>query len=154
MKDDVSRLAGLHDIVEPPPVPWWPPAPEWYVLVSIGACLLAWVALRRWRRWRSEAYRRSALRELESANTAVAVAEVLRRTALSILPRAAIASLTGTEWAARLEKTSPDDLPNQVRSQLAGGVYREPGAAADVTALRDYAACWIRHHRLPETLDA
>ena len=50
MTPDPTSLERLHDIVLPPPVPWWPPAPGWYwVMGLLGALLLLveWAAYAR-----------------------------------------------------------------------------------------------------------
>jgi hypothetical protein len=61
---DPTGLDKLHDILVPPPAPWWPPAPGWYWVLGlatvIGAVLL-WRAVARWQRNR---YRREALAQL------------------------------------------------------------------------------------------
>ncbi len=64
MSADHTGLDTLHDILVPPPAPWWPPAPGWDWVLGlagvIGAVLL-WRAAARWQRNR---YRREALAQL------------------------------------------------------------------------------------------
>ena len=36
MNPDPASLDNLRDIVELPPVPWWPPAPGWWVLLAVA----------------------------------------------------------------------------------------------------------------------
>ena len=40
LDSDPGSLDRLHDIVSPPPAPWWPPAPGWYALGLIVLLLL------------------------------------------------------------------------------------------------------------------
>ena len=148
MKDDATSLDRLHDIVQPPPVSWWPLAPGWYVLGAIVACGIAWLLLRQWRKWQANAYRRAALRQLQSTDTSAAIAELLRRTALSVWPRASVATLTGSRWADWLTETSTDEMTAQVRSEIVSGIYQDSDETNDITALREYASNWISHHRL------
>lgn len=64
MSADPTGLDKLHDILVPPPVPWWPPAPGWYWILGLAAVIgavLLWRAVARWQRNR---YRREALAEL------------------------------------------------------------------------------------------
>ena len=153
MNDEATSLDRLHELVLPPPVPWWPPAPGWYALLAIIAlAIMAW-AVPRWFRWRANAYRRTALRELNSAHTIPAISEVLRRAALCIAPRSTVAALTGAKWPEWLAETSPDPIPNQVKDQLASGIY-SPDNASDLEALRSYASNWILHHRRLEVSDS
>jgi hypothetical protein len=154
MNDDATSLERLHDLAVPPPVPWWPPAPGWYVVLAIVAlAAIVWV-VRRWFRWRANAYRRAALRELQSAHTVPAISEVLRRTALSIAPRSTVAELTGAKWPHWLAETSPDPIPKQVSDQLASGIYSPDANTSDLEALRSFASGWILHHRQPEVFDS
>src|SRR5262245_11663928 len=62
---DPASLDNLIDIVTPPPVPAWPPAPGWYVVAAVAALLFGWSLWRAAVRWRRAAYRRAALAELE-----------------------------------------------------------------------------------------
>ena len=41
---DPTSLEHLFDIVTPPPVPWWPPAPGWVVVAGIICVLAVWMA--------------------------------------------------------------------------------------------------------------
>lgn len=148
MTPDPTSLDRLHDLVLPPDVPWWPPAPGWYALFVLLALAYAWLALRRWQHRRADAYRRAALRELAGPRDATAVAELLRRTALAVVPRPVVAGMTGRTWTDWLAAQCPEAMPDPVRSQLYTGVYGRPSADQDLAMLRAYAACWIARHRL------
>jgi hypothetical protein len=148
MNDAATSLDRLHDLVLPPEVSWWPPAPGWYVVGGILVVIALFLVHRALKYWRANAYRRVALRELASANDPAGIAELLRRTALAVAPRPAIAGRTGAAWPDWLAAQCPEAMPDSVREQLAVGVYRRPAADCDLAALRDYAARWIRHHRL------
>jgi len=152
MKSAFTSLDRLHDIVLPPAVSWWPPAPGWYVVGGILVILILVLAHRAWKHWHANAYRRAALRELDSVNDPARIAEVLRRTALAAAPRPVIAGKTGAAWLDWLTARCPEAMPDTVREQLTVGIYRRPAADCDLAALRDYAARWIRHHR-PLTTD-
>jgi len=148
MKPDATSLDALHDLVLPPAVPWWPPAPGWYAVLALLVLAAAWLTSRFWKRWRANAYRRAALRELDSLEDAAAIAELLRRTALAIVPRPVVAEKTGTAWTDWLAAQCPETMPDTVRRQLTAGVYGQPAADRAVSALRDYAARWIARHHL------
>ena len=49
MKPDPASLENLRDIAVPPPVPWWPPAPGWWVVMAVLAIAVIVVAFRAWR---------------------------------------------------------------------------------------------------------
>ena len=147
MNAPATSLDRLHDLVLPPAVPWWPLAPGWYLVIALALVAVMWMTLRAWRQWQSNAYRREAARELASLESSAAIAELLRRTALAIAPRSVIAEKTGTAWLDWLTAQSPEPMPDTVRTQLTTGVYGLPAASEELSALRDYAACWITSHR-------
>lgn len=148
MSPDPTSLDRLHDLVLPPAAPWWPLAPGWYVLFGLLLLSVGWLAWRGWQRWRADAYRRAALRELAALQGAPQVAELLRRTALAVVPRPVVAAMTGTRWADWLSMQSTVVMPPEVRRLLSVGIYERPGSDGEFGALREYAARWIAGHRL------
>jgi len=146
MNQDATSLERLHDLALPPEPAWWPLAPGWYVLLAFALVFALALLHRTWQRWRANGYRRAALRELESARGAAAIAEVLRRAALATAPRSEIAQLSGAPWADWLAGRCPEPLPESVRLQLTRGVYGRPGDSEDSGALHEYAAIWIDRH--------
>lgn len=144
--DDPTSLQNLRDIAEPAPAPSWPPAVGWWILFVVAAAFGMWLAFRAWRRWRANAYRRAALKELRSATSFVEVAEILKRAALSAFPRTDVASLSGEAWSDWLRQTSDQELPVPVAETLEHGVFDGTTGKnrVDVTS---FVASWIRHHR-------
>ena len=88
MAADPADLANLHDIVLPPVVPYWPPAPGWWIVGFTLLTMALLVVARRVMRYRNNAYRRTALRELDAIGpirdsvAAQRVSAVLKRVAL------------------------------------------------------------------------
>jgi Domain of unknown function (DUF4381) len=151
MNEDATSLDRLHDIVTPPLIPWWPPAPGWYVLAATLLVVVLGLVLCFWLRWRANAYRREALRTLDSAVDVATIAALLRRTALAESSRSEIAALTGNAWVDWLTARSPEPVPPAIREQLVNGSYA-PSTASDLTTLRVWAARWIAlHHSAPKT---
>jgi len=150
-------LAQLHDIHEPAPVSWWPPAPGWWML---GVLLLAaiagaalWQRRRRQRRTRN-LYRVEAARLLRAVDTArpdatQQINELLKRVAVTTFGRVNCGNLTGERWLEFLQHNAAIDCPPAARSALLEHLYRldhsDPGAAE---ALRDYALQWVAAHQL------
>lgn len=105
---DESALP-LRDLHLPDPVGWWPLAPGWWfilLLVAGGLVYLAWLALEK---WRHNAPRRFALRQLaryeveylqhrNPVTLGRQLSELLRRSMLAYAPRANVAGLTGEAW--------------------------------------------------------
>lgn len=145
MTNDPTSLDKLHDIALPPAVPWWPLAPGWYVVLVLVLVLV----YRSLKRWRANAYRRVALRELTSARDAPTIAEILRRTALAVAPREVIAGTTASVWPDWLSAHAAVPMTATVREVLAGGIYNPRTQESAVAPLREYAERWITQHQLP-----
>jgi hypothetical protein len=106
---DPGSLQNLRDIVVPEAVPWWPPAPGWYVVGAVLVILLLWLGIRWARHYRADRYRRAALSELSRIErnaqssqdpwgALAEVSELLKRVALAAFPREAVAELSGDVW--------------------------------------------------------
>ncbi|WP_193215026.1 DUF4381 domain-containing protein [Luteolibacter marinus] len=147
MPEDPASLDRMHDLALPPQVPWWPLAPGWYVVIALLLVLALLLAHRIWSHWRRNAYRRAALHQLATCGDSPAVAELLRRTALAIVPRSEVAAKSGSDWTDWLDTCAPATMPAAVKEHLITGPYAAP---VPVTPeLLGYARDWIRHHRLP-----
>lgn len=152
MMGNQADLAHLADIAVPPPVPWWPPAPGWWILSAalfLAVAILAWMAGRRYRR---NAYRRVALAELAAIGriadpaSVPAVSAILKRAALVAYPRSAVASLTGSAWLVFLDRTgSTSDFTHGSAGVLAQAAFgARPG---DNVAMLAASRRWIQRHR-------
>jgi hypothetical protein len=148
MNESAISLERLHDILLPAPVPWWPPAPGWYVLLTLSLIVAAYAVWRTWRSWRANAYRRAALRELTMLADAPAIAALLRRTSLVRAPRRIIAAKIGTDWTDWLGACSDEPMSVELRRVLIEGAYGRPTTDLEIGMLRDYAARWIARHRV------
>ncbi|TWU67116.1 MULTISPECIES: DUF4381 domain-containing protein [Crateriforma] len=147
MNDASTSLDRMHDIVQPADVSWWPPAPGWYVVMAMILAIMIWVMFRWWQRYQADAYRRSALAELNHASTVADVSAVLRRAALAVNDRTLIAGLSGTNWAQWLADSAPVAMPDVVRVALTQGIY-DGGSGSDdaLAASVHYAKDWVRRH--------
>lgn len=153
MSSDPSDLANLRDIVLPPPVSYWPPAPGWWVLAALAAALLALLVARRIIRHRHDAYRRAALRELAAlpapldARGAQALSAILKRAALVAFPRTEVAGLTGAAWLRFLDKTGRMQAFESGLAAPLPQIALGASVPADDGAIRHAARDWIRRHR-------
>jgi Domain of unknown function (DUF4381) len=163
---DPTSLENLFDIVAPPPVPWWPSAPGWFVVGGVLLVRVFWGAWWAWRRWRAAAYRRAALAEWQQLKTQAAdpgqreaalrhLPELLKRTALAVFPRNKVAPLSGVEWLRFLDRTGHTDAFTHGRGQLLPELAYNPRLAArlDTAALEDLFRIvqrWIRGHSMAE----
>ncbi|MEM8669723.1 MAG: DUF4381 domain-containing protein [Planctomycetota bacterium] len=144
-----TSLDRLHDIVLPDPVPWWPPAPIWYVIIFSIVMLIGVATYLAWRKWRINAYRRVAVRALMTTESIAEVSSLLRRVALSFSSRASIASLQGENWCDWLDQQVDSPMSESTRQQLTEGVYGRNESPSDLQGIRQYALDWIRTHRVP-----
>jgi hypothetical protein len=141
---DESALP-LRDLHLPDAVGWWPLAPGWWVVLAIVVAALGYGAWRQYKRWRFNAPRRYALRELarfeaeylEHRNPVTLskqLSQLLRRGMLAYAPRDEVAGLTGEEWLAWLDEGMP--LPyfhTEGGKSLLNLPYRDPqGDLSDV----------------------
>ena len=145
MNTDPASLDNLREIILPPPVPWWPLAPGWWLLLAAIALAASAFAFRLFRRWRANAYRRAALRELAIAGDVTAIAEILKRTALVAYPRKDVAALSGAAWLAWLAQTGHRRAPADVTAALTTGVFATE-EAENIAPVATFAADWIRNH--------
>lgn len=149
-----SSLQNLQDIVLPAPVPWWPPAPGWYVLAALIVLAISWYGFHAIRRYHRNRYRRAALttlNELQASGDASAcrdIPELLKRTALAVYPRSEVASISGEDWLSFLEQhAGKSRLDKAAGALLQRAAYQpEPLNEAEVSLLFASAGEWIKHH--------
>jgi hypothetical protein len=147
---DPGSLDRLHDIVVPPAVPWWPPAPAWYAVIAIGCVLIAVLVWQLVAWWNRNRYRRAALRELDrlGANAPLAaVAELVKRVALAAFPRERVAALSGDAWLRFLDASIGATDFAQGAGRALGGTEYAPGAHPATPELVAVVRHWISHHR-------
>lgn len=154
MAEDLSKLTlvDLIDLLEPPPDPapisMLPQTVGW-IWVGLALIGILGFAIHRWRvRRAANAYRVAALAELKSAaSDPVAIADILRRTALMAFPRTDVAGLHGDDWLAFLDRTGGGSAFREGQGRaLATAPYRPGEAPAGLAGL---AAGWIRGHKGP-----
>jgi hypothetical protein len=164
---DPASLDRLHDVIVPPPAPWWPPAPGWYWL---GLVLLAWaiyLAARAFIHWQRNLYRRQALAEWRRQSRLLAdektrpaalanLATLLKRAALSAYSRPQVASLTGAAWLAFLDRTAgmhefSSDAGSLLERAAYGVVSPKDVDAARANEVAALVRRWITTHRTDGT---
>jgi len=111
-----AGTAILRDIHELDAIPWWPPAPGWWILFGLVALMLLAAGLRYWLRysgvmpgWRGDARRQlralqKALRQEEPREVAGRLSILLRRIAMARSGRRRTAGLAGDTWLNWLEE--------------------------------------------------
>jgi hypothetical protein len=153
--NQAASLQNLNDIVAPPPVSWWPPAPGWYLLAVLLLAALAYLGWRWWLSWQRNRYRRAALNELRSIGEQRLrdLPALLKRTALACWPREQVAALSGVEWHRFLDQTAGKALftgdAGQTLDQLAyAGRSQAEFSEAEIRSVVRAAEYWLRNHRV------
>jgi hypothetical protein len=153
--NQAASLQNLNDIVAPPPVGWWPPAPGWYLLAVLLLAVLLYLGVRWWLTWRRNRYRRAALDELHSMGVQrlPELPALLKRAALAIWPREQVAALSGAEWHRFLDETAGKTLftgdAGQALDRLAyAGRSRADLSEAEIKSVVGAAEYWLRNHRV------
>ena len=133
----------LRDLHLPEPIGWWPLAPGWWFLIAIVVVTLGYYLFRAFLRWRANAARRIALRELtriqqeyqqgvDEISLAIELSELLRRTMLAYAPRHEVAGLTGDSWLKWLDQGLDGHPFSQGSGQNVESLpYRRPGVVED-----------------------
>jgi len=155
-----DALSGLRDIHLPPPVPFWPLAPGWWMLAGLVVLVLCVALLLELRRRRTLAYR--AARELDriagdtvshpdSLAVAAAAALLMRRIVLTRTGDTAAVARTGEDWQRFLREGSgrlKGGMPDAIGAFLAIAPYLPPDAPqAQGVAREELVAAvrrWIR----------
>jgi hypothetical protein len=160
-------LAQLADIHLPGEVPFWPPAPGWWMLAGVLLVSLALMARYFYLQGQTKRKMNSALHELDQVyhtwqqksqdehmrnqaglDLLYGFNAILKRVALVYFPHTDVAKLTGTAWLRFLDaadrSTDFGDGPGKV---LSDGTYR-PVFSADVDALHALVRRWIMQRYL------
>lgn len=154
-------IHGIDEIILPEAVSWWPTAPGWKVLAIIIVILLLFICVRWMKRWWRNRYRREALRQLvqvqhhagKQLQEVVAVLPYyLKVTALQAYPRQDVASLSGDNWLAFLDKQySGAAFSEGIGRKLLAVAYLPQDqwqlSEKDSEALISMSRLWITRHR-------
>jgi hypothetical protein len=149
-------LAQLRDIHSAPTVPWWPPAPGWWVLavlLAIGLIFAGRYALRRLR----HRLRRQRLAGFVDAVEAyidpvaepqeflAAINRIFKIVAIGAFPDDHCARMQGAEWTGFLAKNLSQSPAAGQLAVLEEGPY-QPAASFEPEILAGLARHWIRQY--------
>ncbi|QWF72466.1 DUF4381 domain-containing protein [Methylomonas paludis] len=147
----------LRDIHLPEPISWWPPAPGWW-LVAILVLILITLAGYLYRRAQQRIALQTAAKLLlairnnpdrDNLETLIALSAWLRRVAISTTPRSDVASLSGQDWLAFLDKSFTDAPFSQGVGQcLANAQYRQsPPDTVEFAELFSLCERWLKRQK-------
>jgi hypothetical protein len=146
MNDHPASLDRLHDLAVPPPVPWWPPTPGWWIVIGMVAAGLTVMLVKALIHWQTNRYRREALDLLDDPATPPSEwPGLIKRCALAAWRRTSVAPLTGPEWDAFFARS----LRKATHPSGTGSRIEELAFAkdSDGSGLKEATRDWIKHHR-------
>lgn len=125
--DWLSQLAPAH---APPPPGWWPPAPGWWAVVVLFLLATAVVVMLLRRKPPARPHRH-ALRELQrleaaridDAQLAHELEQLMRRYAVAVYGREAVARLNGEDWLAFVVEHGGPELAGETGRGLLRAAY-------------------------------
>ena len=152
-------IKGIEEVLAPAPVSWFPVTPGWQFLGLVLLLLLAWRAWLQLQRWRRNGYRRDALAHLKALRESgdppvpqlLAIARLLKATAIAAYPRSAVASLSGRAWLSWLNSSTATPLFSGPAAELLESAQyrRSAPQPTDMSALFKAAEQWIEAHPEP-----
>ena len=165
MSDDPGSLANLRDLVLPPDIPFWPPAPGLWIVAATCLAMLAVPAWRAVQRYRAAAYRRAAIAQLHTKSAGIEqnqpdaeapISAVIKRVAMVEYGRDKIASLSGPAWADFVAHEAgtgfdPATIHRLLTEAFDGRTKPDP---SELRLLIGHAELWVRAHRTPTVAEA
>lgn len=146
----------LRDIHLPGEVPFWPPAPGWWILAAliVAAAIIGWLLYRRNRMLKLSATRlareelQNIMARYETEKDPVSLLKqlsiLLRRLSISLFPRTEVASLTGQAWLEFLDrKTGLNSFSTGTGQLLSEAPYRRKVTADDAVLVLKHCQDWI-----------
>ncbi|WP_020395513.1 DUF4381 domain-containing protein [Thiolinea disciformis] len=147
----------LRDIRLPPDIAWWPPAVGWWVLMIVALLTLVGVFyyLSRARApvRRVQGTLPSAVAELDRIEHAYRhdpralvceLSVLLRRVAISLYGRQAVAGLTGDHWLQVLDRQQPSPVFTKKFRQALTELPYQPSGETDTKALIEEIRSWLQ----------
>lgn len=149
-------LSQLRDIHAAAPVPWWPPAPGWWVLALLLLVLLGWLGRRLLARLRVHQRRKQMLGWVEHLNANIdprrdpqaylsTLNRIFKLVAMRAFPNQQCAALNGQSWVNFLIENMAKSASAESLSVLATGPY-DPAPKFDPQLMSELTRNWIRQH--------
>jgi len=154
-------LAALNPLRDPALIAWWPLAPGWWVVIVLCLLAIACVCYILIRRYRANAYRRQALKQLgeiraqcgqtpQDAEHKQSIARqtnaLVKAVALRVYPRHDIAALSGNAWQQFLNKTGASEKA-RFPDGFAKAAYQRNCNDLNLEQLFTASEHWIKKHR-------
>jgi hypothetical protein len=146
----------LRDIHTAPALPWWPPAPGWWVLALLLLMVLVWLGRRALARYRVRQRRKQMLGWVDHLNVTIdpsrepqaylsTLNRIFKLVALRAFPEQHCAAMAGQDWADFLAAEMKNLKPADSLGVLASGPY-DPAPSFDPEVMAELTRHWIRQH--------
>ncbi|MBB1390928.1 DUF4381 domain-containing protein [Shewanella sp. SG44-6] len=147
---NASALAQLHDIALPAPISTMPIAPGYWIIAAVLIILAVWLGKRLYKQHQYHAPRKIALTLLQSYNVeddsfAAQVNSLLKRTALTYLPREHLAKLNGQPWFDWLDTRLAPDQQHKIGQLLVKRHQASGLDQAEKVQLLQLAQAWLNN---------
>lgn len=149
-------LSQLRDIHGAAPVPWWPPAPGWWVLAVLLLVLSGWLLRRVLARYRVGRRRQQMLAWIDHLNAHIdprrdpqaylaTLNRIFKLVALRAFPERQCAVMNGQAWTGFLMEKMRQFQSAESLMVLASGPY-DPAPLFDPELLCGLTRAWIRRY--------
>ncbi len=151
-----DALAQLRDIHAAALVPWWPPAPGWWLVAIMLLSLLVWLGHHLVERIRVRKRRNQMLLWVDQLNALIdpdshpqayisAINRIFKLVALRAFPEQQCAAMAGQQWTDFLQQHISTPAADGALEALASGPY-DPATRFDAGRIADLARAWIKRH--------
>jgi cbb3-type cytochrome oxidase subunit 3 len=157
---DAPQQLPLKDIHIPEAISWWPPAIGWWLLALLVILLVAggiWLYKRLTRKTAIKTAKNLLLAikqntEINNQQKLIELSMLVRRTAISNLPRADVAGLTGQDWLLFLDNSVKDAaFTNGIGQLLGDAPYRKISPSDDqISQLISLCQDWLNAQATPK----
>lgn len=155
MNDTLLYAESGPGIIEAEPIAYSFATPGWYMVMALVLLLAVIAGLFRYARYRKNAYRRQAIREIGNilqegvSNPVFQINLRLKIIALDIFGSERVAALTGSPWLEFLVSTAPGtSLPGEALQKLFQDTLYGTGklSSEELDEFGNFAIQWIEKH--------
>ncbi|QDE30646.1 MULTISPECIES: DUF4381 domain-containing protein [Shewanella] len=150
--EHVSALSQMQDIQLPDPISAVPTAPGYWIIAAVFVILALWLAKRLYKQRQYHAPRKKALTllqsyDIEDDNFAAQVNSLLKRTALTYLPREHFAKLNGQPWFDWLDTRLAPEQQHKIGQLLIKRHQANGLNPSEKVQLQHLASAWLSNKR-------
>lgn len=149
--------SSIGNLIEPESIGYSFNTPGWYIVLGALLLTVLVIGFMRYRKYKKNAYRREALKDVEAIlqqkgnNIVYEINALLKIIALRLFGRKEVASLNGLAWFQFLNATmNSENIISEMEVEKLTSVLYNPDEKLDnnsINKLADFAVLWIKNHR-------